>query len=181
MSEREQLESVANSAAAQVGHACPLVLDRRRFLRDASLAIGAALVAGGLIPNRALADGVREIAALSSGKLERAYALPATDGVWVDAGSRLALVRVGRQVFAFSLECPHRGRVLEWNDAENRFYCPKHKVRFLADGQRASGRQTPDLDRFGLRLEQNRVVVAIDSVFAADANPAAWAGAVLRV
>jgi nitrite reductase/ring-hydroxylating ferredoxin subunit len=181
MSDRTHTESNAGTPTADTGHTCPRTLDRRRFLRDATLAIGAALVASGVIPTRALADGVREITALTAGKLERAYALPATDGVWVDADSRVALVRVGRQVFAISLECPHKGRVMEWNGAENRFYCPKHKVRFMADGRRASGRQVPDLDRFALKLQQDRIVVAIDKVLAADLTPAEWAAAVLRV
>jgi arsenite oxidase small subunit len=181
MSDRLHTESSQLAVAAERGHACPHVVDRRRFLVDASLSIGAALIAGGLIPTRALANGVHEIAALAAGKLERAYVLPPTDGVWVDANNRVALARVGRQVFAFSLECPHKGRVLEWTDAENRFYCPKHKVRFEADGRRASGRQTPDLDRFALRLQQDRVVVSIDTMFSADVNTAAWAAAVLHV
>ena len=133
-------------------HACAMMVDRRRFLRDTGVAIGAALVAGGLIPSRAWAETVGEITALAgvAAGQERAYALPATDGVWVDAANRLAIVRVSRQVFAFSLECPHKGRMLEWVDGEGRFYCSKHKARYAADGRRVSGRRTPDLDRFAL-------------------------------
>lgn len=169
--------------SADAPHSCGRVVDRRSFLRDASVAIGAALVAGGFIPSRAWADGIREITALpnTSGVKERAYALPAADGVWVDADNRLALVRVDRQVFAFSLECPHKGRMLEWVDAENRFYCSKHKARFSADGRHASGRRTPDLDRYALRQQRARVVVAVDQVFAIDTAPTEWAAAVLRV
>ncbi len=160
---------------------CPAVLDRRRFVLDAASAIGAALLAGGLVSTRAFASGVGEVAALAVGKIERSYALPAVDGVWVDVENRVCLVRTSRQLFAFSLECPHKGRLLEWTPAENRFYCPKHKVRFLTDGSRASGRRTPDLDRFALRLQQDRVIVAVDRVLAADVAPTEWAAAVLRV
>ncbi len=39
------------------------------------------------------------------------------------------------RVFAFSLDCPHKGRMLEWVDAENRLYCSKHKAHFGADGR----------------------------------------------
>jgi len=176
---RPELETVAVTEAA--GHVCPRLVDRRSFLRDASITVGAALLAGGLVPNQTFANGIASIAALPAGAQERAYALPTADGVWVDADNRVALVRVDRQIFAFSLECPHRGRVLEWTDAENRFYCSKHKARFIANGQHASGRRTPDLDRFALRVQQNRVVVSVDRVLASDTMPAEWARAVVRV
>lgn len=164
-------------------HTCGMIVDRRRFLRDTGVAIGAALVAGGLIPSRAWAEAISEIAAIpgEAAGQERAYALPASDGVWVDATNRLALVRVSRQVFAFSLECPHKGRMLEWVDGEGRFYCSKHKARYAADGRRVSGRRTPDLDRFALRQQQGRVLVATDRVLAIDTDQAAWSAAVLRV
>lgn len=175
-SERNRL-----AVTAEAGHVCPRLVDRRSFLRDASIAVGAALIAGGLVPNQAFANGITSIAALPAGALERAYALPTTDGVSVDADNRVALVRVNHQIFAFSLECPHRGRVLEWTDSENRFYCSKHKARFAASGQHASGRRTPDLDRFALRVQQNRVVVSVDRVLTAETTPAEWSGAVVQV
>jgi arsenite oxidase small subunit len=181
MSVRTHAGRPSSPAANAAAHVCPHAIDRRQFLRTASLAVGAALIANGVASSGALAGTAHEIVALSAGKMERAYALPATDGVWVDADSRLALARVGRQIFAFSLECPHKGRMLEWTDAEDRFYCPKHKARFLADGRHASGRKTSDLDRFALRQQQNRVIVAIDRTLAADTLPGAWAAAVLRV
>lgn len=176
---RPVLENLGATEAA--GHVCPRLVDRRAFLRDASIAVGAALIASGLVPSQAFADGITSIVALPAGAQERAYPLPTADGVSVDADNRVALVRVNHQLFAFSLECPHRGRVLEWIDSEHRFYCSKHKARFTANGQHASGRHTPDLDRFALRVQQNRVIVSVDRVLAVDSTPAEWAGAVVRV
>jgi nitrite reductase/ring-hydroxylating ferredoxin subunit len=187
MTDTTRSELSLRDDSSDAGHICPRSLDRRSFLRDASIAVGAALIAGGLIPGQAFADGITSITALpagaagSAGMVERAYALPTADGVSVDIDSRVALVRVNRQIFAFSLECPHKGRLLEWNDSERRFYCSKHKARFSADGQHASGRRTPNLDRFALKVQGNRVIVAVDRVLAADSTPAEWAGAMVRV
>ena len=162
--------------------ACPRRTDRRAFLRDMSLAVGAALVATGIAPSRAFAAGMGYIDALpSSTPIERSYVLPVGDGAWVDSANRLVLARTGGQLFAFSLECPHKGRMLEWQPGARQFYCPKHKARFAAGGAHVSGRRTTDLDRYALRMQQGRVIVALDRVLSPDADKAAWTAAVLAV
>ncbi len=160
---------------------CPRRLDRRTFLRDVSLAVVGSLAVAGLVPGEAFAGPVRELLSTASRGVERTYPVPTSDGVWVDAGSGVALARVGKRLFAFSTECPHRGRTMDWIPGEQRFYCAKHKARFTSDGAHASGRRTTDLDRFALRRTNGGVVVQLDPVLTADSNAAAWAGAVLTV
>ena len=168
------------ASVASLPSGCAAQLDRRAFLRNSATAVAAALVAIGLTPHAGFAAAVHEIVALETADLERSYALPAGDGVWIDAASSVALARVGAALFAFSLECPHRGRQLEWLAGEQRFFCPKHKARFTANGAHDSGRRTTALDRFPLRALQGRVIVSLDQPLSADIDKTAWEAAVLK-
>lgn len=91
----------------------------------------------------------------------------------------MVLARVGNVILAFSLEGPHRGKLLEWLPGEQRFFCPKHKARFTANGTRSSGRWTTALDRFALRAAHGRVIVSLDQPLSADTDEAVWAAAAL--
>ncbi len=124
----------ATSPETLEGHTCGRSSDRRTFLRDVALFAAAVVAAQGLAPNGALADTVREITPTTAVGRERGYAIPSTDSVSVDTRDGLVLVRTHGKVFAFSLECPHRGRTLEWQPDSQHLYCPKHKARFATDG-----------------------------------------------
>ena len=159
---------------------CPRRLDRRGFLRDTGLAIAAALVGMGMTPGDAFAGTVGEITPELATARERVFAIPTADGVWVDDATHVVLARTQGKLFAFSLECPHKGRLLEWREDEGRFFCPKHKARFSPSGANVGGRRTNALDRFALRRDGNRVI-SLDTVLSSDGNAAAWAAAVLAV
>ncbi len=158
---------------------CPLAVDRRRFLRGLALAALGTLAASAA--PAALAAGVRTTRAVSAGGMERAYPIPATDGVSVDEANEVILVRWRGRVYAFSSRCTHRGARLEWREDEGRVFCPKHKARFAPDGAHASGRRTRALDRYDLRREGDRVVVLLAALRRADEAPAAWARASLSL
>ena len=72
---------------------CPLVVDRRHFLRDAAIAAVATLAALGAAPRAALADAVRSLAPHGASGAERRYAIPSKDSVQVDASNEIILVR----------------------------------------------------------------------------------------
>jgi nitrite reductase/ring-hydroxylating ferredoxin subunit len=156
-------------------------LDRRSFLRNAALFAAGALVAQGLTPDAALAERASFIQPLTSTVRERTYTLPQLDGVSVDEAERLVLVRSHNRLYAFSLECPHRGRMLEWQPGGSQFYCPKHKARFSTDGTNIGGRRTSALDRYALRRDGARVIVSLDLVLSFTDAPAEWKAAALSV
>lgn len=162
-------------------HTCGRPSDRRTFLRDVALFAAAVVAAQGLAPNSALAGTAREITPMTAVGRERGYAIPATDGVSVDTREGLVLVRTHGKVFAFSMECPHRGRTLEWQPDSQQLYCPKHKARFATDGSNVGGRRTSPLDRFALRRDGSRVMVALDRVLSSKDQPAEWAAAAIDV
>lgn len=154
---------------------CPIVHDRRAFLRDAAAAAAAAIAAVSILtPARAFAEAVREIAPASARLLERTYAIPAVDGVSIDLANAVLIARWENRLYAFSMKCPHKGARLEWRGTEERVYCPRHKARFLADGSHVSGRGRRDLDRYAIRRTGTGLVVDLGQAFRQDREPEAW-------
>jgi nitrite reductase/ring-hydroxylating ferredoxin subunit len=166
---------------ASTTNSSPAPLDRRAFLRNSALFAVGVLVAQGLSPDAALADQARFIEPLETTARERTYGLPTHDSVSVDEAQRLIIVRANNRVYAFSLECPHRGRLLEWQPDGPQFYCPKHKARYSTEGANIGGRKTSALDRYALRRDGARVVVTLDQLLSATDTPAEWKAAVVSV
>lgn len=143
--------------------ACP-ALDRRDFLSLAMVAFVGAL-------------NVDFGRALWSGDDERAYPIPAGDGVTIDKAAQVILVRFEQQAYAFRLSCPHQNTALRWRQEEGRFQCPKHKSRYRPDGVFISGRATRNMDRLAVRREGETIVVDLNTVYRSDKDTAGWAGA----
>ena len=160
---------------------CPLVVDRRRFLRDTGFAVLATLIATGLRPVAALAETVSEIAPMRKTGTRLAYAVPASNSVSVDPGNDVIIARWDNRAYAFSLKCPHRGATLEWKPDESRIFCPKHKARFTPDGDHFSGRETTALDRYRVSRDGSEIIVSLDAVLKQNEDPAAWASAVVQL
>lgn len=160
---------------------CPLVVDRRRFLRNTGLAVLATLIATGLRPVEALAEAVSEIAPKRKIGTRLAYTLPGSNSVSVDPANDVIIARWNNRVWAFSLKCPHRGATLEWKENESRIFCPKHKARFTPDGNHFSGRSTTSLDRYAVRLDGMEIIVMMDEVLKQEENPAGWRSAVVQL
>ena len=158
---------------------CIFEVDRRTFLRATALGVLGALVGEALLPT--LASAVGTATPTSAGKWELRYELPPADGVAVDEGNEVILVRWQGRAYAFSAKCPHRGARLEWRPAEGRVFCPKHKARFRPDGAHDSGRQSRDLDRYDVRREGTSLVIRLDTLRRADTDPAGWAAAMVMI
>lgn len=160
---------------------CPLVVDRRAFLRGAALAAAATLAALGAAPGAAFAESVRAIAPLSVTGGQRSYRMPTADSVAVDSANDVIIARWQGRVYAFSIKCPHRGTRLQWHADETRIFCPKHKARFRPDGAHDSGRRSRDLDRFDARRQGDELIVNFDALRRADTDAAAWTAAAVQV
>lgn len=154
---------------------------RRDFLVDALRASAAAMAAIGLAPAGAHAMPLRWISALSSTAKDKTYPIPAADGVQIDKENEVILSRVGRQVYAFALACPHQNTALRWEADDNRFQCPKHKSRYRADGTFIEGRATRSMDRYPVKLSGSQIVVDIDKVLQEDMEKPAWLQAVVTL
>jgi Rieske Fe-S protein len=163
---------------------CP-VATRREFLRDAGIsvvsvlaALGLARSAGAMLPET-LSMG--STAALDRRGTLRTYPIPAGDGVQIDRGDQVILVRWHGSMYAFNLSCPHQNTALKWDDSEHRFQCPKHHSRYEPDGTFIEGRATRGMDRIDIRREGGNIVVDLDKWHKQDTDPAGWNAAVVSI
>jgi nitrite reductase/ring-hydroxylating ferredoxin subunit len=152
---------------------CPLI-ERRDFLRSATLALAGILAAMGASPALAESGRIRFGKAHSINGDERTYPVPAEDGATIDHDSQVILVRYQQKVYAFNLSCPHQNTALKWHQEDTQFQCPKHHSRYRPDGVFISGRATRGMDRFGVRHEGGNIVVDIAKFFRQDQNAAEW-------
>ncbi len=151
---------------------------RRRFFGHAGAGcLAAALAASGLDPSLAgLPVTVVEGRGTSR---EKSYPIPASDGVSIDRSVAVILVRAAGQVFALDQTCPHQNAAVKWLARDGRFQCSKHDSQYRPDGTYITGRSTRNMDRLAIRRAADTVVVDLERVFRADADPAGWAAAVV--
>jgi len=140
-----------------------------------------ALAAIGMTAQMAEALPVRFARALSAQGQERAYAIPAADGVEIDKDEQVIVARASGMLFAFSLACPHQNTALRWMEADNRFQCPKHKSKYRPDGSFIEGRATRGMDRFAVRRDNDKVVVDLDKLYREDKDAAEWKAAFVKL
>jgi nitrite reductase/ring-hydroxylating ferredoxin subunit len=68
-----------------------------------------------------------------------------------------------------------------WHEDEDRIFCPKHKARFMKNGDHASGRSSRNLDRYAVRMQGREVIVDTDRIYREDQSPQERSSAVLSV
>jgi Rieske Fe-S protein len=163
--------------------ACPLgeAVERRNFLRDGTLAVAGIFAAMGVATSDARALPIRIVSALSKGGDERTYPIPAADGATIDRDESLIVARWQGAVYVFSLACPHQNTALKWAVNDAQFQCPKHHSKYRPDGSFIEGRATRGMDRFGIRRDNDKVVVDLDKLYQQDKEPAEWKAAVIQL
>ena len=178
-------QDVNNEPAGAVDacEACPLggIVERRAFLRDATLAVAGIFVALGAATSDARALPVRMASALSHRGDERTYPVPIADGATIDKDESLIVARWQGAVYVFSLACPHQNTALKWAPSDAQFQCPKHHSKYRPDGSFIEGRATRGMDRFAIRRDNDKVVVDLDKLYQQDKDPVEWKAAVIEV
>ena len=159
--------------------ACALPGDRRKFLRDAGLAVAGVLVALGAPRTAAGAPLLFISGERKGGKLT--YPIPAADGAQIDKDNELILTRWQNVVYAFSLACPHQNTVLRWDEADARFLCPRHHSQYRPDGSFIQGRATRGMDRMAIQRAGSNVIVDSDRVYEEDTDTAEWNSAAIKL
>ena len=148
---------------------CPLTdaIERRSFLRSAVAQALVAVGALGVASSRAMALSVEFTRGVGT-RADKAYAIPAVDGVQIDKDESLIIARFENRAYAFSLACPHQNTAIRWEAADHRFQCPKHKSRYRPDGRFIEGRATRGLDRFAVRKDGEQLRVNLDALYRED-------------
>jgi nitrite reductase/ring-hydroxylating ferredoxin subunit len=152
---------------------------RREFLKCTGTVFS--LAALGLDAANAAALPVSMGTAGAAAGSERRYPVPAGDGVTIDRKNQVIIVRYQGQAYAFNLACPHENTALKWLPKDGRFQCPKHESQYQPTGIFTSGRATRNMDRLGIRLEDNMLVVDLNKFFQSDKNSAAWTAAIVAL
>lgn len=158
--------------------ACDAHGGRRAFLKEGLRAV-AALAALGVSTER-LGAMQRVVATGLRAGDELRFPLPTADGATIDFANRVIIARFQGFVYAFDGECPHRGTDVEWQGERGRFYCPKHKSTFRAEGSLIQGKAKRGLDRHPLRREGDEIVVDT-SVTIRSSDAQAWNAAKVAV
>jgi Rieske Fe-S protein len=154
---------------------CPLV-ERRAFLRDVTLGVGAILAALGAVPSRAAAAPLDFVSSLGGGREDKSYAVPSADGAQIDKANGTIVMRWQGKAYVYSLACPHQNTAVRWSEKDAQFECPKHHSRYLGDGEyvKDSGRATRGLDRFAIRRDGDTIVANLDRLYQQDEDAAQW-------
>jgi nitrite reductase/ring-hydroxylating ferredoxin subunit len=147
-------------------------MERRAFMRAALSIVGAL----SLSASRAGAMSVTFLRGEQRGE-EKAYPIPAADGVTIDRDESVIVANVNGRAYAFSLACPHQNTALRWDADEHRYKCPKHHSRYQADGSFIDGRATRGMDRFAVRRDGAQLFVNLELLYRQDENAAEWASA----
>jgi len=156
---------------------CELV-DRRRFLSQAAVAVVGAMVALGMSADRAAAIPLTFVTGVHSPNgSDLSLPIPAADGAAIDKNNDMILARYQGKVYAFGLACPHQNTALRWLAEEGRFQCPKHKSKYAPDGTFLSGRATRSMDRYAVRKDGSNVVVNLDALYQEDEQKPEWENA----
>ncbi len=157
---------------------CPLITDRRDFVRSASAFAIAAISSG--FPIRSASAKV--IASAIGGKTLLSYPVPPADGAEIDRENDVILVRYRNEAFAFNLACPHQNTALRWNESVMRFQCPRHHSQYQPDGEFINGRATRNMDRLAIRRDAaNNIVIDPDTLYRSDEDAAQWNAAVVKL
>jgi len=169
-----------HDAAHDDCESCPLISNRRDFLRDAAFGVAGVLATLG-IARSAAALPVSMIKAAARGKAGITYAIPAADGVQIDRDNEVMLTRYQNAVYAFNLSCPHQRTALRWNEQDKQFQCPKHHSKYDPKGDFISGRATRGLDRLAIVRQGTNVVVDIDQMYKEDEDATQWTSAFVKL
>ena len=69
------------------------------------------------------------------------------------------VVKKDNQVVAFGPQCTHLGCAYHWDEGKSEFLCPCHSSIFSLDGKVVAGPAPRPLDRFDVKVENNRVLI----------------------
>lgn len=166
-----------------MAHGCGLACGawtRREILARIPGAIVAAMAAGDAAMAAAFYD-VGTIEGEDAGPRQRAYPIPAGDGVSIDKALQVILVRFQGKVIAFNLACPHENNAVRWKAAVGRFECSKHDSKYSPAGVYIGGRATRNMDRLPITRNGDQVVVDLSRIVKSDAQAAEWAAAVVTL
>ncbi len=143
------------SESSSMSRSSPFVTRRQLILTGMGM-VGAAW-AGTLVQSRLFGETSTEEArpvTFSLAELPIGGVRPLTYG-----GTPALVIRTPESIRCFSLICTHLGCIVQWQEANQGFYCPCHEGRFDQFGEVIAGPPPIALEQFPVRVEGDQVVV----------------------
>jgi menaquinol-cytochrome c reductase iron-sulfur subunit len=69
------------------------------------------------------------------------------------------VVKLNDKVVAFGPQCTHLGCAYHWDERNSEFLCPCHTSTFSLDGKVTAGPAPRPLDRYEVKVENNKLLV----------------------
>ena len=176
MTDGSMHDSCDHTAEHATGEAagCEDGAGRRAFLKEGLMALSALTALGATSSSLHALTRTYATGRSVGGTLR--YPVPATDGTTIDAANKVIIARFAGSIYAFGLECPHRGTMVTWQATQNRFYCPKHKSTFQPTGNFIQGKAERGMDRYPITREGAELVVVTDALIR-QTDEGAWTAA----
>ena len=131
-------------------------LSRRRFIQVGIAAVGAAW-AGTWVQSKLFlqSTGLQETSPVTIPLAE----LPVGGSKLITyAGSPAIVLRTPESIKAFSLICTHLGCSVQWQEADQEFYCPCHDGRFDQFGEVIAGPPPVPLEEIPVKVEGETII-----------------------
>lgn len=132
-------------------------VSRRQFIQLGFAAVGAAW-AGSMVQSQIFpqSSGLEETKPVEIPLTE----LPIGGNKIINYGGSPAIVlRTPESIKAFSLICTHLGCIVQWQEAQQEFYCPCHDGRFDQFGEVISGPPPVPLEEIAVKVENNTITI----------------------
>ncbi|MDL5051011.1 ubiquinol-cytochrome c reductase iron-sulfur subunit [Oscillatoria amoena NRMC-F 0135] len=68
------------------------------------------------------------------------------------------------EIVAYSPSCTHLGCAYHWENTKKEFVCPCHTTSFALDGRVLGGPAPRPLDRYPVKIQNNRVLIGIQEL-----------------
>ena len=152
-------------------------VDRRNFMRIATLAIGGLLSAAYALPAIAyliepavrIAEAQNWIRIGSTSKVETGVPTLFKTTIerktgWITNEEEVSVYLTtpnGRDFVALSNICTHLGCRVRWIDDEGKFFCPCHNAIFDKDGNVVTGPPPLPLEQFETKIEDDQIFILV--------------------
>jgi menaquinol-cytochrome c reductase iron-sulfur subunit len=168
------LDNEGESAEDAQGEESPETLNRRKFLRRLSLAVGGVGAALAVVPVvgfvvlpifKGKPEVWREIhppAGQQPGQTAKVQFLNADPYPWGGAIEETAAwlrLETDGSYKAFSIDCTHLGCPVDWVDTASLFFCPCHGGVFYKDGSVAAGPPPKPLQTYPVRVQNGKIEI----------------------
>ena len=140
-----------------------LYAQRRTFLEKAVTGVGVLLGLSVLYPITQFVVPPKQVKVSENEKIVASIdELPPNSAIIkAFAGDRVFILNFNGELKAMSAVCTHLGCLVQWKADESVVFCACHGARYTTTGEIISGPQPTPLKKYGVRVEDEQIVLSI--------------------